>query len=80
MIKMVNIDSVSPVSSTNKTNRHDITEILLNIKRRLQNLYFLLLQKDAVLRRTSKDWLARNQDNVSEWERHVYPRTVASAS
>jgi hypothetical protein len=23
--------------------------------------------KHAVLRRTSKDWLARNQDNVSEW-------------
>ena len=23
--------------------------------------------KDAALRRKSKDWLARNQDNVSEW-------------
>jgi hypothetical protein len=23
--------------------------------------------KHAVLRRKSKDWLARNQDNVSEW-------------
>jgi len=62
MIKLVNIDRVSPVSSTNKTNRRDITEMLLNINRRLQNWYFLLLRKDAVLRRKSKDWLARNQD------------------
>ena len=23
--------------------------------------------KDAVLRRRNKDWLARNQNNVSEW-------------
>ena len=27
--------------------------------------------KHAVLRRKSKDRLARNQDNVSEWGRHV---------
>jgi len=38
--------------------------------------------KHAALRRKSKDWLARNQDNVSEWGlgRHVYPRTVVSVS
>ena len=30
--------------------------------------------KHAALRRESKDWLARNQNNVSESvERHVYP-------
>ena len=30
--------------------------------------------KHAALRRTSKDWLARNQNNVSESvERHVVP-------
>jgi hypothetical protein len=34
--------------------------------------------KHAALRRKSKDWLARNQNNVSEWGRHVYPWTVAS--
>jgi hypothetical protein len=33
--------------------------------------------KQAELRRKSKDWLLRNQDNV---ERHVYPRTVVSVS
>ena len=33
--------------------------------------------KHAVLRRKSKNWLARNQNNM---ERHVYPRTVASVS
>ena len=34
--------------------------------------------KHAVLRRQSKDWLAWNQNNVSEWS--VYPRTVVSVS
>jgi hypothetical protein len=33
--------------------------------------------KHAALSRKSKDWLARNQNNV---ERHVYPRTVVSVS
>ena len=28
----------------------------------------------------SKDWLARNENKVSEWKRHVYPRTVVSVS
>ena len=37
--------------------------------------------KHAALRRKSKDWLARNQDNMSKWGgRHVYPRTVVSVS
>jgi hypothetical protein len=37
--------------------------------------------KKAILRRKSKDGLARNQDNVSEWgDMHVYPRTVVSVS
>ena len=26
-----------------------------------------IFAKHTALRRTSKDWLARNQDNVSEW-------------
>jgi hypothetical protein len=34
----------------------------------------------ATLRRKSKDWLGRNQDNVSRLERHVYPWTVISLS
>ena len=34
--------------------------------------------KHAALRSKSKDRLARNQNNVSEWGRHVYPWTVAS--
>ena len=37
--------------------------------------------KHAVLRRKSKDWLARNQDNVSEWgDMSIYPRTVVLVS
>ena len=32
--------------------------------------------KNAALRRRSKDWLARNQNNV---ERHIYPMTVVSS-
>ena len=35
--------------------------------------------KHAALRRKNKDWLARNQDNVSV-RRHVYPRHVVSVS
>ena len=35
--------------------------------------------KPAALRRTSQDWLALNQDNVSVG-RHVYPWTVVSVS
>ena len=35
--------------------------------------------KHATLRRKSKDWLARNQDNVfRRVERHVLPLTVVS--
>jgi hypothetical protein len=34
--------------------------------------------KYAALRSKSNDWLDRNHNNVSEWKRHVYPRTVAS--
>jgi len=33
----------------------------------------------AALRRKSKDWVARNQDNTRA-ERNVYPWTVASVS
>jgi hypothetical protein len=36
--------------------------------------------KHAALRRKSKDWLARYQNNVFRVERHVYPRTVVSVS
>ena len=38
--------------------------------------------KHSAVRRTSKCWLARNQNNVSEWrvERHVYLRTVVAVS
>jgi len=35
--------------------------------------------KHAALRSKSKDWLARNQDNVSEWS-DMCPRTVVSVS
>jgi len=28
----------------------------------------MILSKHAALRRKSKDWFARNQDNVSEWD------------
>ena len=35
--------------------------------------------KHAALRRKTKDWLTRNQDNVRVG-RHVYPRTVDSVS
>ena len=36
--------------------------------------------KNAALRRKSKDWMARNQDNLSEWGDMVYPLTVVSVS
>ena len=36
--------------------------------------------KHAALRKKSKDWLARNQNNVSTVEQHVYPRIVVSVS
>ena len=35
--------------------------------------------KNAALRRKSKDWLARNQNNVFRVERHIYPMTVVSS-
>jgi hypothetical protein len=35
--------------------------------------------KHTALSTKSKDWLARNQDNVSKWSNmSVYPRTVVS--
>jgi hypothetical protein len=37
--------------------------------------------KHAALRRKRKDWLARNQNNVSEWsDKNVYPLTVVAVS
>jgi len=36
--------------------------------------------KHAALRRKSKDWLARNPENVSRVGLQVYPRTVVSVS
>jgi hypothetical protein len=36
--------------------------------------------KHTALRRKSKDWFARNQNNVSRVKLHVYPRTVVSVS
>ena len=37
------------------------------IKPKTVKLEFCFSAKHATLRRKSKDWLARNQDNVSEW-------------
>ena len=34
--------------------------------------------KHATIRSKSKDWLALNQYNVSEWSDNVYPQTVVS--
>jgi hypothetical protein len=36
--------------------------------------------KHAALRRKSKDWLTRNQDNVSEWATSIDPRIVVLVS
>ena len=36
--------------------------------------------KNTALRRKSKDWLAQNQDKVSQWGQHVSPRTVLPVS
>ena len=41
------------------------------------SVFYGFSAKHAVLRRKSKDWLARNRDNVG---RHVYSRTIASVS
>jgi hypothetical protein len=34
----------------------------------------------TALRRKSKDWMARNQANVSKWGRHVYLWTIVSVN
>jgi hypothetical protein len=39
-----------------------------------------LSAKHAAFRRKSKDWFARNQDNVLRVGRHVSSRTVVSVS
>ena len=36
--------------------------------------------KHAAVRRKRKDWLARNQNNVSEWSDFFTSRTVVSVS
>ena len=36
--------------------------------------------KHSALRRKSKDWLTRNQDNMSRVGQHVYSLTVVSVS
>ena len=36
--------------------------------------------KHVALRRKSRDWLTRNQNNVFDGKRHVYPRNVVSVS
>jgi hypothetical protein len=36
--------------------------------------------KHSALRRKNKDWLARNQNNVSEWSDMSTPQTVVSVS
>ena len=36
--------------------------------------------KHTALRRKSKDWFVRNQNNVSRVERYVYPQTIISVS
>ena len=36
--------------------------------------------KQAALRREGKDWVAKNQDNVSEWGNNVYQQTFVSVS
>jgi len=35
---------------------------------------------DSALRRKIIDWLAQNQNNVSEWGQYIYLRTVVSMS
>ena len=74
---------MSIVSSTNKTDRHNITEFVnsyndviecgrewvpVESKQRLYTSGICcFFAKHVSLRRKSNDWLARNQDNVSEW-------------
>ena len=74
---------MSIVSSTNKTDRHNITEFVnsyndviecgrawvpVESKQRLYTCGICcFFAKHVSLRRKSNDWLARNQDNVSEW-------------
>jgi hypothetical protein len=51
---------VTPASSTTKTGRHDIAEMFLKVALNTKN------QSKIILRRKGKDWLAQNQDNVSD--------------
>ena len=54
----------TPASSTTKTGRHDIAEILLKVALKHQKSNQINLSR---IRRKSKYWLAHNQDNVSGW-------------
>ena len=61
---------VHTVSSTNKTDRHNITEILLKVALNTKDYQFGICcfsNKHTALRWKSKDWMAWNQDKV--WER-----------
>jgi hypothetical protein len=50
---------------------------LIRSNQRPKNWYLLCFSvKHAAFWRKSKDWLARNQNNVSKWGRRVYLRTV----
>jgi hypothetical protein len=51
-------------SSTIKTGCHDIAEIFLKVVLSTINQ---INQSNSVCSRKSKDWMAQNQDNVSEW-------------
>jgi hypothetical protein len=65
------------LSSTNKTGRHNITEILLKVALntikqtgQIKDSKFGICcfsSKHASLRSKNKDWLAQNRDNVSKW-------------
>jgi hypothetical protein len=45
-----------------------MVNMLASIKPKTIRLVFVASAKHAKLRRKSKDWLVRNQDNVSEWD------------
>jgi hypothetical protein len=63
----------TPVSSANKTDRHDITLILLKVA-----LNTINQTKSNTC--NEKDWVVRNQDNVVEWCDMSICKTVVSMS
>ena len=73
----VNTRSHLPIISDVKTRKKQ-NVVGIDMIRNKRIVICCFSTKYTTLRRKSNDWLAQNQNNVSEWGRHVYPRNVVS--